>query len=69
MTVFDTNFLGCQATGQTVSVLMFKSKIWPAIRADVNVIFSKIVSPDEQLPAIGRRSDVNFEHCHDGHCA
>ena len=61
--VFDTNFLGCQATGPTFTVLMFKSKIWSVIRADVYVISSKIVSPDEQSSAIGGWTDVNFEHC------
>ena len=61
--MFDTNFLGYQPTGQTVSVFMFISQILSAIRADVNVILFKIVSPDQQLSAIGRRTDVNFEHC------
>ena len=42
---------------------MFISQILSAIRANFNVILSKIVSPDEELSAIGRRTDVNFEHC------
>ena len=41
---------------------MFKSEMLSVIRADVNVIFSKIISPDEKISAIGRRTDVNFEH-------
>ena len=41
----------------------FSSKILSVIRADCNVIFSKFVSPDEESSAIGRRTDVNFEHC------
>ena len=57
--VFDTNFLGCEPTGPTSSMFMFISQMLSAIRADANVIFSKIVSPDEKLSAI----DVNFEHC------
>ena len=41
---------------------MFKSKMLSVIRADANVSFSETVSPDEKLSAIGRRTDVNFEH-------
>ena len=62
--VFDTNFLGCQPSGPTSSVFMFKSEMLSVIRADVNVIFSNIISPDEKISAIGRRTDVNFEHCY-----
>ena len=61
--VFDTNFLGHQPTGPTVSIFMFISKIVSVIRADAIVIFSKNVSPDGELSAIGRRTDINFEHC------
>ena len=60
--MFDTNFLGCQSTGLTASIFMSIPQILSAIRADINVIFSKIVSPDQELSAIGRRTDVNFEH-------
>ena len=42
---------------------MFISQILSVIRADVNVISSRIVSPDQELSANGRRTDVNFEHC------
>ena len=60
--VFENNFFGYQPTGPTFTVLMFKPKIWSVIRADVYVISSNIVSPDQQSSAIGRRADVNFEH-------
>ena len=61
--VFNTYFLVCQSTGPTSSISMFISQFFSAIRADCSVIFSQIVSPDEGLSAIGRRTDVNFEHC------
>ena len=61
--VFVTNFLGHQPSGLTASIFMFKSKILSTIRADVNVIFSKIVSPDEKISAIGQRTAISFEHC------
>ena len=55
VTVFDTNFWGCQPTGPTVSIFMFISQILSVIRADVNVISSRIVSPDQEISANGRR--------------
>ena len=57
------DYWGYQPTGRTASIFMFLSKVLSVIRANCNVIFSKIVSPDEELSAIGRRTDVNFEHC------
>ena len=60
--VFDTNFLGRQSTGPTVSIFMFISKIVSVIRADAIVFFFKNVRPDGELSAIGRQTDVNFEH-------
>ena len=60
--MFDTTFWGYQSTGPTVSVFMFISTILSVNRADVIVIFLKNISPDEKLSAIGRRTDVNFEH-------
>ena len=61
--MFETNFLGCEPTGPAVSIFMFIFKILSAIRADSNVISSKYISPDQESLAIGRRTDVNFEHC------
>ena len=61
--MFDTNFLGHQPSGPTAFIFMLISKILSVIRADFYLIFSKFVSPDEESSAIGRRTDVNFEHC------
>ena len=52
--MFDTNFSGCQPTGLIISIFMFISQVLSAIRADINVTFSKIVNPDEELSAIGQ---------------
>ena len=60
--VFEINFLDCQPIGPTISIFMRISKMLSAIRADVNEISSKVVNPDEKFSAIGRRTDVNFEH-------
>ena len=52
---FDTNLLGHQPSGPTVSIFIFISKILSVIRADFNIIFWKFVSPHEESSAIGRR--------------
>ena len=61
-TVFDANFLGPQPTGPTAPISMCIPDISSAISAVVNVIFAKNVNPDEESSAIGRRTDLNFEH-------
>ena len=62
VSVFETNFLGFEPTGPAVSIFMFIFKILSVIRADSNVISSKYISPDQESSAIGRRTDINFEH-------
>ena len=47
--LFD--FLSCRPAAPTASIFMFISQILSVIGADFNVIFSKIVSPDEELSA------------------
>ena len=51
--MFDTNLLGHQSTGPTASIFMFISQLLSVIRAHCYDIFSKMVSPDMGLSAIG----------------